>query len=192
MSNIYKLDNYLAPDRATEGDHYDMKIDAIINGLEGRSSSISAQSSTITGTNTKTYFDKILTIPPGALTAGKSITVKALLTVTSPMLATNLTVDLDIFAPTAINLYTTGAFDPADGTTKYMLEWKGLVSEKNLLQQTGDRWYNITTGVATAIPPSFYDVAFNEDSSTPIKLAATWAANDANEVFVVQFSYTIN
>lgn len=194
MSNIYKIDNYLAPNRAAEGDHYDMKIDAIIKAFDGQTKSSDAASAAITNTNTLTYFSKTVTIPANVIKPGSTIHIKALYTVVSPAAnATTLALTLEaVTDPAPLTLYTVSAFNPADGTTTYMLEYKAIVlASGTSLLTVGDRWYNFTANTATIIPPVTPDVVFNPAAGITLQSSATWSVADANTVVLNSLSYNI-
>lgn len=199
-NKIYKIANEIAPDRAAQGDHYDMKIDAIIKYLDGASTSTTGLSTPIANTTTTTTFDKTLTIPANVLSAGKTLTVKASFQTTSTNAGDKFTMQLLYNNPgvAAAAWETITAIDPADGVVvnPYLLTIKGLLQGTGSTYMTslgGDLWdYN--AAATTIVPPTVAQANLAIDTSLPITLGlnVTWtAANVANIVTLYNFSYNV-
>lgn len=198
-NKIYKIANEIAPDRASQGDQMDMKINAIIKYLDSASSSSTGLSTPITNTIVETPFDKTLVIPAFTLTPGRTLNVKALFQTTTAAAASTFRIRLK-YTPAggaAVTWADLAGLDPADGAINaYMLDMSAIVKGTGaFMASTGGKVWDYTAGAATIIDPTVgtANMALNATLANTLSLTIEWSAADvANIITLHTFTYTIN
>lgn len=187
-NSIYRVPNEIAPDRAAQGDHYDMKINAIIKALEGATAgSTGGPSTPITDTVTETPFDRTVTVPAGTLRNGKTWRIRALIQTTKAVAGHTFTLKAK-YTPAggaAVTFLTQAAIDPVDGvaTNAYILEAELLVvgTNSNFLNSLGGKLTDVTGGTNTMIAPtgSELNMALDSTKNNVVSITVTWSNADA-------------
>lgn len=199
-NKIYKIANEIAPDRAAQGDQYDMKIDAIIKYLDSASEMTTGISTAVTNTVAATVFDKTIVIPKNTLLPGNNIKIKALLQTTKAVATHTFTLALKLTPAggAAVTLATKAAIDPADGAVvnAYTLDVPVLVRGSGVFMAVlpGTLW-DFSAATSIAVNPadaSFASLALDPTVDNTLSLTVTWsAANIGDSVELHNIGYSI-